>query len=80
MLRENFLIPPEVEETDESSDVKEPEAVDLQEEEGTDLEVLEISLPKVQEVLIVLDEDEDKAGFDRSSAQSEMVSLFKHLF
>merc|ERR1712203_1334069 len=30
-----------------------------------DLEVLEISHPKVQEVLIVLDEDEDKAsGFD----------------
>ena len=55
--------------------------MDLQEEEGTDLEVLEISLPKVQEVLIVLDEDEDKAGFDRSSAQSEMVSLcIKHLF
>ena len=64
-LKEDFLIPPEEEETDESSDVKEPEAVvDLQEEEEADLEVLEISHPKVQEVLIVLDEDEDKAGFD----------------
>ena len=63
-LKEDFLIPPE-EETDESSDVKEPEVVDLQdEEEEADLEVLEISHPKVQEVLIVLDEDEDKAGFD----------------
>ena len=63
-LKEDFLIPPE-EETDESSGVKEPEVVDLQdEEEEADLEVLEISHPKVQEVLIVLDEDEDKAGFD----------------
>merc|ERR1712032_141594 len=35
------------------------------EEEEADLEVLEISHPKVEEVLIVLDEDEeDKAGFD----------------
>ena len=65
-LKEDFLIPVEEEETDESSDVKEPEVVvDLQQgEEEADLEVLEISHPKVQEVLIVLDEDEDKAGFD----------------
>ena len=40
-LKEDFLIPPEEEETDESSDVKEPEVVvDLQGE--ADLEVLEI--------------------------------------
>ena len=62
-LKEDFLIPPE-EETDESSDVKEVVEVAGEEEEA-DLEVLEISHPKVEEVLIVLDEDEeDKAGFD----------------
>ena len=62
-LKEDFRIPQEEEETDESTDVKEP-VVDLQEEAEADLEVIEISHPKVQEVLIVLDEDEDKANFD----------------
>ena len=70
-LKEDFLIPPE-EETDDSSDVKEqePDVVELPEEPGAeeeaDLEVLEISHPKVQEVLIVLDEDEDKAKLTTS--------------
>ena len=50
-LKEDFLIPPE-EETDESSDVKEVVEVAGEEEEA-DLEVLEISHPKVEEVLIV---------------------------
>ena len=68
-LKEDFLIPPE-EETDDSSDVKEqePDVVELPEEPGAeeeaDLEVLEISHPKVQEVLIVLDEEDDKVSLD----------------